>query len=705
MECTTTAMAVACVTVYLSIWLPEALKSPAVVMFVLALILGTIPSVWEAADALDPNVILLVFLPPVLFQSGLEIDFHVFKKVALQSIILAGPGVLVSAAVSTIAAYYLFVDYNWSWTESLLLGAALSATDPVATIATIKKLGASPKISVLIEGEALLNDGSAYVLFVVVYNIIVTNKFSAAVVFRQFCQLTLGGPLFGLACAYVTYLWLRSISRFPVLEISITTLAIFGAMLISAIVTFGLFMAYKGKYGYSPGTSEPNSIFWNQLEFGINALIFFFAGLIVMEELMSSYKPEFLNIFTTYVALQVGRGLALLLLLPILVHTGAIQGTICNPGAVLCTSVINGLLSKVIYPLLHFEKKSESLLGLFEHAVSVVELKTAEFVEELHKDIFLRNCDWEMIGSALPVLVRHTESSQISLNTAGGWTRIWLHHLRDITSTSLHDPTLPSTSMPPSGTTTDSAPSEPFQETQEEQGCLEALHMFINTVKANYLEQFEGSSHLDPSSVASLVAITDQAAEKSHTFFDLSHTIFSRELLATNKIVTALLKVPLLKYLGTYLLYKQIYQAIRCSHSLFACYSQATKTVLETTSVSFAKDVAAVQNNIMSTLSELRKAWPTAYALAQHSLALKMIMYHKGTLIRHVYREGFIDSKTKDHILSKLSTMIHRFGAFKMVWMCRELLLIVDSPYPVSLPNTEEIPTNQVPLLEIADGA
>jgi NhaP-type Na+/H+ or K+/H+ antiporter len=58
----------------------------------------------------------------------------------------------------------LIFPYNWSWTTSLLLGGLLSATDPVAVVALLKELGASKKLSTIIEGESLMNDG--YLIFI-----------------------------------------------------------------------------------------------------------------------------------------------------------------------------------------------------------------------------------------------------------------------------------------------------------------------------------------------------------------------------------------------------------------------------------------------------------------------------------------------------------------------------------------------------------
>ncbi|KAM0012680.1 putative cation/H+ exchanger, cation/H+ exchanger, CPA1 family [Helianthus debilis subsp. tardiflorus] len=128
---------------------------------------------------IDPDLLLAVFLPPLLFESSFSMDVHHIKKCMAQMVLLAGPGVLISTfflgsalkvCFSSLGYHFplfncipknmqLFFPYNWSWKTSLLLGGLLGATDPVAVIAFLKELGANKKLTTLIEGESLMNDG------------------------------------------------------------------------------------------------------------------------------------------------------------------------------------------------------------------------------------------------------------------------------------------------------------------------------------------------------------------------------------------------------------------------------------------------------------------------------------------------------------------------------------------------------------------
>ncbi|KAL4638073.1 hypothetical protein ACB092_03G124000 [Castanea dentata] len=87
-------------------------------------------------------------------------EVHQIKRCLVQMILLAGPGVLISTFCLGVALKFTF-PYEWSWKTSLLLGGLLGATDPVAVVALLKELGASKKLSTIIEGESVMNDGNS----------------------------------------------------------------------------------------------------------------------------------------------------------------------------------------------------------------------------------------------------------------------------------------------------------------------------------------------------------------------------------------------------------------------------------------------------------------------------------------------------------------------------------------------------------------
>lgn len=117
------------------------------------------------AARFDPHALLYIILPPLLYESASSMKWHVLRKVLPSAIVLAVPGVLLNTLLTGCFVRVAFqVDGNSpTWGVSMLTAAILSATDPVAVVAALSALGAPLKLSSLVEGESLLNDGSAVV--------------------------------------------------------------------------------------------------------------------------------------------------------------------------------------------------------------------------------------------------------------------------------------------------------------------------------------------------------------------------------------------------------------------------------------------------------------------------------------------------------------------------------------------------------------
>jgi NhaP-type Na+/H+ or K+/H+ antiporter len=94
--------------------------------------------------------------------------------------------------------YVLRYDHEFTFEESLMFGSLISATDPVAVVSLLKELGASRTLSTLIEGESLINDGTAFVMFTVTLDLAKGAKFHIGEVTLDFIRLSFGGPLWGL---------------------------------------------------------------------------------------------------------------------------------------------------------------------------------------------------------------------------------------------------------------------------------------------------------------------------------------------------------------------------------------------------------------------------------------------------------------------------------------------------------------------------
>ena len=172
-------------------------------------VLGESINQWEH---INPDLILFVFLPSLLFGESMSLNIHHLRRTGLSSIILAVPGSLLATYLLAVCVQCL-VPYEWSWLLCLTFSAILCATDPVAIVSVLKKVGASQRFTMLLTLESLLNDSMALVLFHLFVNSLLTSpndRFysTADIVFYFFTQLVVSsllgaaigvGGLFGIS--------------------------------------------------------------------------------------------------------------------------------------------------------------------------------------------------------------------------------------------------------------------------------------------------------------------------------------------------------------------------------------------------------------------------------------------------------------------------------------------------------------------------
>jgi len=138
---------------------------------------------------IDPHLMYYIFLPLLIFDSSFNGHFHVIKQL-LSAILLAGPGVFISTAIIALCGIYIF-PYNWSWLVGLMFGSILSATDPVAVVALLHDSGASKSLASLIDSESLLNDGSAFVMFLIFHDIVIGGSHRAGHIVKNIVKYSI----------------------------------------------------------------------------------------------------------------------------------------------------------------------------------------------------------------------------------------------------------------------------------------------------------------------------------------------------------------------------------------------------------------------------------------------------------------------------------------------------------------------------------
>jgi CPA1 family monovalent cation:H+ antiporter len=234
---------------------------------------------------LDPDTIFLLFLPPLVYaaawrSSPLELR-AVMRPLALLSILL----VFLTAAVVAVVAHALVPELSWA--EAAVLGAILAPTDAVAPISIFRRLSAPERVRLLVEGESMINDGTALVLYRIAVGVATGGAFSLGHAGLEFVGVAAGGIAAGLAIGYVSDLVLRRQHESD-LSIMLSVLTAYGAYIgaeelhvsgILAAVTAGLYAGYRSPHSLDADVRLNAIAFWSVLVFGLEIALFVLLGL------------------------------------------------------------------------------------------------------------------------------------------------------------------------------------------------------------------------------------------------------------------------------------------------------------------------------------------------------------------------------------------------------------------------------------------
>ena len=235
---------------------------------------------------LTPDLILFVFLPALLFEGAYNLDARRLRESATAISVLALPGVLVTAAL---IAAPLALLAGLGWPTALIIGVILSATDPISVLAIFKQLGAPRRLTTIVEGESLFNDGTSLVLFNLLVAIVVGESvFNPVASVAQFVGVAAGGLALGVAAGVLMSLIIRRIND-HLTETVLTVIVAYGSFLIAetvhvspalAVVAAGLVMGNYGSLTSMSATSRITvALTWEFIGFVANSLIFLLVGL------------------------------------------------------------------------------------------------------------------------------------------------------------------------------------------------------------------------------------------------------------------------------------------------------------------------------------------------------------------------------------------------------------------------------------------
>jgi len=263
--------------------LADPLRIPYPILLVLGgLALGFAPGVPNVT--LPPDAVLIGILPPLLYSSAFNTGLRELRR-NLRPISLLAIGLVAVTTVMVAAVAHYMIDL--SWPAAFVLGAVLSPTDPLAATTIARRLGVPRRAVAIIEGESLVNDGTALVLYKFAVAAVLTGSFSLLDAAGSFIWSVLGGIAVGLVIGRAIRFVRRRVFN-PPLEVTIAFLtgyfvflpaSAIGASGVLAVVTAGVYMGWHTPELTTVDTRLQGAGFWTIFSFLLNALLFGLVGL------------------------------------------------------------------------------------------------------------------------------------------------------------------------------------------------------------------------------------------------------------------------------------------------------------------------------------------------------------------------------------------------------------------------------------------
>ena len=269
---------------------------------------------------LNPDVILNLFLPILIFEASINTDVSRLRGTIKTILLLAGPGVIISA---TITSALLKFGLGLEWITACAVGVVLAPTDTVSVIATFRNVSVPSRLATIVEGESLFNDGVALVLLSLVTSVHLQGSFSIVGGITQIFIACVGGSVLGLGLGYLCIGLFRqlddSLSKMLLtVAVSLGTFQIGNILGVSsaiAVVIAGLVIGNLGFRTTSASSKVTLLNFWEYAGFGVNTFIFLFVGIEIDSPVLLGLIPTALFVILAY---QIGRSFAIYPLLWIL---------------------------------------------------------------------------------------------------------------------------------------------------------------------------------------------------------------------------------------------------------------------------------------------------------------------------------------------------------------------------------------------------
>jgi NhaP-type Na+/H+ or K+/H+ antiporter len=281
------------------------------------------------SPGISPVMLQLAVLPPLIFSELFHTDIYMFRKVMGQALLLAFPGVFLCTVILCVFVVYWLPQY-FDWYTGMMFGAMLAASDPVAVLAGMKELGADPRLTTIISGESIMNDGCAVVLFMPFFAAAFDDESVEAggIVIFTIVNI-LGAAALGLFYCFVTVMVLRLCRKEMPVVVSIIVVAPFfcyytavllGTSGILSLVPFALGLRLFSNNFLWGHIDEASLAVWELIEYMVNTFTFVLSGVYMVVNLWSSDIDgnDVLDLLYVYLISLAARAFTILFFFPVL---------------------------------------------------------------------------------------------------------------------------------------------------------------------------------------------------------------------------------------------------------------------------------------------------------------------------------------------------------------------------------------------------
>jgi CPA1 family monovalent cation:H+ antiporter len=394
-----------------------------------------------------PQLILGLVITPLIFDAAFHLRWADLRNDLMLILALAIPGVILTTLLT---GGIVYVGTSYSLTIALLFGALMGATDPVSVVAVFRSLGVPKRLTVLIEGESLFNDGTSIVIFDLVLAMALgqttaSGELQWLTFIADFFRVAGGGLIIGFIAGWLVSQLITKIDD-HLIETTLTTVLAFGAYMIAeqlhvsgvlAVVAAGLVNGNIGPRGMSPTTRIVVTNFWEYVAFISNSFLFLLIGLEMdLNLLTAQWQAILLAISAVLVAraviiygltvihgdiplrwshillwggLRGGISLALALSLPLSLGVDTVtQLRSMAFGVVLFTILVQGFSMEPLANRMRLVQRSEMREEYERRQARAVAGRAAyERLQHMHDEGLLSNHTWQLLA---PLLEQHAQA-------------------------------------------------------------------------------------------------------------------------------------------------------------------------------------------------------------------------------------------------------------------------------------------------------